>query len=180
MRLPNIVINNHVIPIPVNSYTNDNKPANPILGDYYYQLDGITGLYKYTGLKWDHMGDSIQPADPYTIDYSNKKLIKSSFVGDLENMVGTVRYYPECNIQIEEMWITFGRPSPLPCSLKLYKNNTDLLADLYIPPNTRRTNNYTTKHILTPSDYLTTDIEASDGSDLLFTMVYYAIIPSQV
>ena len=74
MRLPNITINDHVIQIPAVSYTNANKPSNPVLGDYYYQTDGITGLYKFTGLKWDHMGDSVQPANPWTVDYNNKKL----------------------------------------------------------------------------------------------------------
>jgi|694.fasta_scaffold00172_211 hypothetical protein len=180
MRLPNITINDHVIQIPAVSYTNANKPSNPVLGDYYYQTDGITGLYKFTGLKWDHMGDSVQPANPWTVDYNNKKLIKSSFVGELEDLTGAARYYPEEDILLTDIWATIGVPSNLGTRINLYKNGNTLLESVYIHPNTHKSIIMSNNIRLTPADYLTMDLQATGGSDLLFTAVYYAVIYSAI
>lgn len=180
MRLPHIIISDHVVPISVASYTFDNKPTNPKYGDYYFQTDGIIGLYKYTGQKWDHMGDSVQPANPYTVDYTNKKLIKSSFVGDLENLVGSAKYYPESDILIEQMYASLGKESTRLIRIALYKNGTELLTFFDIQPNTHKTPIGNLNIKLTPADYLTVDLMAEGGADLLFTLVYYTINYSQI
>ena len=180
MRLPHIVIDDRVVPISVASYTFENKPSNPKYGDYYFQTDGIIGLYKYTGLKWDHMGDSIQPADPFTVDYSNKKLIKSSFVGDLENLTGKSRYYPESDILIKQMFASIGGASNTHTFIRLYKNGTTQLHEVYLAPNSYKTQVIDVNFKLTPADYLTVDLVADGGSDLLFTMIYYTINYSQI
>lgn len=101
------------------------------------------------------------------VDYPQKRFITASFPGNLAAVVGSTRWYPDKNITLQNVHVSVGTPpTGAPAVFNVRKNGAALFSSpkptIAVSQNVSATNALTTT--LTPSDYLTLDVETPSGA----------------
>lgn len=95
-----------------------------------------------------------------------------NFVGPINSMVGTVRFYPPQTITVSSIYMAIGVTSSSNTVAAIKKNGT-AVGSVTLNANSSKSLPVAVSIVVTPSDYLTVDItSALGGQNLNITLVY--------
>jgi hypothetical protein len=106
--------------------------------------------------------------------WENKKIpgnFRMNFLGPLEPVTSTVRYYPIRSITVKSYFITAGGAPNAAGNLVIKKNNVTVTT-VSVPSGTVKTDTTPLSIVLSTTDYLTVDSTLSSGKDLSIIFIY--------
>ena len=99
---------------------------------------------------------------------------KYSVVGPLSVIPGVSRWYPDREVLITGMYFSVGTASTSPVSVAARLNGGSALGGtpLALAPGGHKSATRSLNTVMTPDDYLTLDVNASGGADMVVTFTY--------
>lgn len=99
---------------------------------------------------------------------------KYSVVGPLAAIPGTSRWYPDREVLLTGMYFSVGTTSTNPVAVTARLNGGSALGGtpLTLTPGGHKSATRSLNITMTPDDYLTLDVDASGGADMVATFTY--------